>query len=322
MNNHQHENWKRQAPLIEPYKLFSSINNNAIPILFMKWIVRGSMTYLITGDQGSGKTTSFKSFVRFYDPSAALRVNELQPEMNLRYAYPDRNIISFAETTYMSTQDGLNFQKKTSGTYNLIGEIASAEAAAWWVQTTKVASKAGAGTHHGKTVYDTVTALASNLAQVTGSSDIKAMERTVAEALDFDMHMDREEGFRYCERISEVQVIKEEAYPFENLMNIDIDTIDINSLPCIDGKGFLDYAVLINQMEFQKRMTDRRTFTWKNLCSYDKERNMYVLDNMISDNYICAIKKNVGKELFEEFERDMDYIEKINKEAYCSRMRV
>lgn len=307
---------KGNAPLIEPYSLFSTINNNAIPILFQKWIVKGSMSYLITGDQGSGKTTYLKSFIRYYPPSAALRITEIQPELNLRYSYPGRNIISLSETAYMSTQDGLNFQKKTSGTYNIIGEIAAAIVAAWWVQTTKVASKAGAGTHHGKTVEDTITALADNLAEVTGSNDIKAMERKVAEALDFDTHMDRDEGFRFCERISEIQVVKEQEYPYENLDIRNIDQIDLDRIYDMGERSVLDYALKINQQEFYKRVTDRKTFTYKNLCEYDKEKNMYVLKNMFSDNYIYKIKKNVGSKVFEEFERDMDYIEKINRDAF------
>jgi len=298
---------KALIPNIPPECLFGDTNNKEIPIYTMKWVVKGSMSYLITGDQGSGKTTTFKSFIRFYPPSACLRINELQPEMHLRFAYPERNIISFSETPYIPTQEGLNFQKKTSGAYNLIGEIASAEAAAWFIQTCKVASKAGAGTHHGKTVRDTITAIRDNVIQVYHYTDAKAVEEMVADAIDFDMHMDRVAGFRYCERISEIQSVKQQEYPFP-----DLGALKPNQVPDGQGKTGLDMAALLNDQEFKKRITDRKTFTYKNVCEYDKEAKRYYAPAMFSDVYIKQIKKNLTNKEIEEFERDMAIIDAVN----------
>lgn len=300
---------KPTIPLISPEDLFAKSNLNIIPITLMKWTVKGSLCYLITGDQGSGKTTTFKSIIRYYPPWAALRVNELQPEMHLRYAYPQKNIMSFCETAYIKTQDGLNFQKKTSGTYNLIGEIASAEAACWWVQTCKVASKAGAGTHHGKTAYDTVTALAQNLMSIDNISDMQAAERRVADALDIDIHMDRVDKLRYCERITQITPIKTQKYPYPNPEEIFAN----KNLAEGEKKEQFEKARKINQNEFFKRITDRETFVTTNLCEYDKEAGRYVLKNFFSDAYINTILKNLNKEMKEEFLRDMDMLDEIRK---------
>lgn len=292
---------KPPVPLIPPNRLFPASNNNDIPITITKWIVRSYLSYLITGDQGCGKSTFQKSIVRYYDPSAAIRTNEIRPELNLRYAYPERNIVAFYETSRMSMQDGLNFQKKTSGMVNIIGEIASAEAACHWVQTTKVASKAGAGTHHGKTIDDTITALRDNIVQVAHFTDPNAVEVMVAEALDFDIHMCKEGKIRFNERITEVTPVKQRLYPYP----------DYHALT----EGNIPMAQKVNELEYYARMTDRKNYTTKNICEYDREAKRYVFTNMFSEPKIAEIKRNLPKQVYEMFEKDMDRLLSYNRSA-------
>lgn len=292
---------KQTLPLMSPEQfLEKSSNYNDIPIILSKWIVRSYRSYLITGDQGCGKSTYLKSIVRFYEPWIGIRVNEIQPELNLRYAYPNRNIVEFYETPSISTQDGLNFQKKTSGTVNIIGEIASAEAASWWVQTTKVASKAGAGTHHGKTIDDTITAVRDNIMKVDHYSDADAVEIMVADALDYDIHMSRD-GFRFMERITEVLPVKQREYPFPNLKAV--------------SEADMPMALRINQLEYFRRVTDRKNYETKNICEYDKDNRRYVFTKMFSESQIREIKKNLSKPEYELFEKDMDRLMSYNPNA-------
>jgi pilus assembly protein CpaF len=58
----------------------------------------------------------------------------------LRKIYKDRNILSFRETETISGQDGLDIQKKTDGTVNILGEVATDPVAAWMIQMAQVAS--------------------------------------------------------------------------------------------------------------------------------------------------------------------------------------
>ena len=291
---------KQPVPLMAPTEFLAGSNYNDIPITLSKWIVRSYRSYLITGDQGSGKSTYLKSIARFYEPWIGIRVNEMQPELNLRYAYPNRNIVEFYETPSISTQDGLNFQKKTSGTVNIIGEIASAEAASWWVQTTKVASKSGAGTHHGKTIDDTVTAIRDNIMKVDHYSNADSVEIMVADALDYDIHMSRD-GFRFIERITEVLPVKQREYPYPNLKAV--------------SEADMTMALRINQLEYFKRVTDRKNYEEKNICEYDRDEKRYMFTSMFSDSQIKEIKKNLTKPEYELFEKDMDRLMTYNPNA-------
>ncbi|MBP3784468.1 MAG: hypothetical protein J6I68_14580 [Butyrivibrio sp.] len=293
--------YKGPAPLISPEQYYTNSNNNIIPILFSKWTVYGYLSFLVTGDQGSGKTTYMKSIARFYPPSAALRVSELQPELNLRFAYPNRNILAFAETGSVSVQDGLDFQKKTSGTVNIIGEIATAQAASWYVQTCKVASRAGAGTHHAKTVPDLITAFAMNMMSTDGYNNEKSVEVMVADAIDVDIHMTRDRGDRFCERITEISAIKQELYPFP-----DITQAKFEGSPVAPEK-----AALVNEQEYYKRVTDRSTFAYHNLCEFDRKTKTYEFVSMFSDEFIKRILANIPADEEKLFVQDMNAILKV-----------
>ena len=49
-----------------------------------------------------------------------IRVQETAFELHLRKIYPTRNILTFRETDTISGQEGLDVQKKTDGSVNII----------------------------------------------------------------------------------------------------------------------------------------------------------------------------------------------------------
>ena len=284
-----------------------SEHHNEIPIYSIKWIIRAFRSALITGDQGCGKTTFLKSAVQYFEPWVALRVNELQPELNLRYAYPDRNIISFCEQPSVSTESGLDFQKKTTGTVNILGEIATALLATWFIKTCKVASKSGVGTHHANDPDDLITSFAMDISHTLGFNDLTSIMYMVAEAIDFDIHMAKDKDFRFLERITEITAVNGEAYPFNNLDDY------IRAHPNGDyGNGLsLEQMQAANRLEFQKRLTDRKPYKYENICHYDKKKKMYVMDKMFSDDTINNIVRILDSEDEAEFFRDMEFIKKV-----------
>jgi pilus assembly protein CpaF len=173
-------------------------------IELLSFLVRGARVTAITGAQGSGKTTLLMALVAHIDPMYNIRVQEMSFELNLRMIYPNRNILSFRETDDISGQQGLDIQKKTDGTVNIIGEVASDPVAAWMIQAAQVASLFTLFTHHAQTFDDLVFALRNSLLKTGVFADEAVAEQQVTAVLHFNVHMNRtRDGKRYVERVTE-----------------------------------------------------------------------------------------------------------------------
>lgn len=180
--------------------------NKRFPIQLIKWAIKGCQNIGITGEQGSGKTTLLMSMVNFMKPSYNLRVQEIAFELHLRKLYPARNIVSFRETNTITGQEGLDFQKKTDGTVNILGEVASNEVCSWMVQMAQVASNFTVFTHHAKTTKDLLYSFRNALLMKGGFSEERIALEQVVHVIHFDIHMKKaEDGHRYIERITEIR---------------------------------------------------------------------------------------------------------------------
>ena len=94
-------------------------------IELLKYLVKGARIISITGEQGCGKTTMLMGMIENIYETMNIRVQETAFELHLRKIYPTRNILTFRETDTISGQEGLDVQKKTDGSVNIIGEVAT-----------------------------------------------------------------------------------------------------------------------------------------------------------------------------------------------------
>lgn len=179
-------------------------NNADLPITLLQYLMKGSRITAVTGAQGSGKTTLLMAMVKHIYASYTLRVQEMALELQLRRIYSRRNILSFRETEHISGQQGLDLQKKTDGTVNILGEVASDEVAAWMIQMSQVASLFTLFTHHAKTFRDLVFSLRNSLLKTGMFQHEHIAEEQVVSVINFDVHMKKDAGGRrYIERITE-----------------------------------------------------------------------------------------------------------------------
>lgn len=171
----------------------------------LKWLIYGCQVCGITGSQGSGKTTLLMSLIGFIHPSYNLRIQEMSFELNLRQVYPNRNILTFRETEHVSGQEGLDIQKKTDGSVNILGEVASNPVAAWLVQMSQTGSLFTLFTHHAKTTDNLIKYMRNSLLACNIFNNEKIALEQVTEAINFDIHLEKEiNGHRYIERVTEI----------------------------------------------------------------------------------------------------------------------
>lgn len=235
-------------------------DNASLPIGMIKFLVKGCMITSVTGQQGSGKTTLLMAMIRHIYATLTLRIQEMAFELHLRKLYPGRNILSFRETENISGQQGLDIQKKTDGSVNILGEVATDPVAAWMIQMAQVASLFTLFTHHAKTTRDLVYSLRNSLLKCEMFSNERIAEQQVVSVLDFDIHLSRDfSGKRYIERITEiVETPAHEPYPL---------TFREDKPLAEKLEDFLDTTC-----EFYARSTDRLTFETRNILEFRNGR--------------------------------------------------
>ena len=212
----------RKFDTIEHKELTELITDKGLDkvIDVIKWIVKGCQVTAITGAQGSGKTTLLMAIIKYIHPAYTLRIQEQAFELHLRDVYTNRNIVTFQETDFISGQEGLDLQKKTDGTVNILGEVATAPVASWLIQMAMVASLFTMFTHHAKTTDSLIKYLRNCLLTDGNFKNENIAEEQVIDVIRFDIHMEKDIlGHRYIERITEIIPIESERKKYR-LVNI------------------------------------------------------------------------------------------------------
>ena len=261
-------------------------------IALLTYLVKGARIISLTGEQGCGKTTMLMAMIENIYETMNIRVQEVAFELHLRKIYPTRNILSFRETETIAGQEGLDVQKKTDGSVNIIGEVATDEVASWMIQAAQVASKFTLFTHHAKTFPDLITALRNSMLRTGVFNNELVAEKQVVSVLNFDIHLVKDfRGNRYIERVTE-------CIPVEDFNNY---TFDQDKEKTLEGK-FEKFAD--NATRFFTKQTNKEIFTYRNIMEY--QDGGYVLTNRITDSNLRGMVTNMDDKDSEGF-RDFVY---------------
>ena len=255
----------------------------------LKYLVKGARIVSITGEQGCGKTTLLMGLIENIYETMNLRITETAFELHLRKVYPTRNILSMRETDTISGQECLDVQKKTDGSVNIIGEVATDPVASWMIQSAQVASKFTLFTHHAKTFPDLVTALRNSMLRAGVFKNEKTAEEQVVQVLNFDIHLKRDfRGRRYIERVTECIPVKDTSeynYDYRTEKNMDDKWVK-----------FFD-----NATTYFTKVTEQKLYVYQNVLEYvDGE---YQLTNKISDENIKEMRQNMDETDAIEFDK-------------------
>lgn len=229
---------------------------------WLKYLMYGQVTTIVSGRQGSGKTTLMASMIEYIDPRYTIRVIEMTFELFLREMYPERNILTLQETEFIDASKAQDALKKSDGAVSLFGEIATDEIAMRAIQTMQVASIYTLASHHANTSEDLIYSLRNSIANVGAINNIKTAEQQVLDVIHMNVHPDyNADGKRYIAYIDEIVKLDEsKTYPELN-------------------KKDLDYSKATIEREYYTRSTDRKSFAVKRLMHYDVKTDTYIADN-------------------------------------------
>ena len=258
-------------------------------IELLKYLVKGARITSITGEQGCGKTTLLMGLIENIYETMNLRITETAFELHLRKVYPTRNILSMRETDTIAGQECLDVQKKTDGSVNIIGEVATDPVASWMIQSAQVASKFTLFTHHAKTFPDLVTALRNSMLRAGVFKNEKTAEEQVVQVLNFDIHLQKDfRGRRYIERVTECIPIKDST-TYDH---------DYKGSKTMDGKVEKFFQ---NATTYFSKVTEQNLYRYQNVLEYiDGE---YQITNKISDENLRDMRANMDENDVGDFDK-------------------
>lgn len=263
----------------------------------MKWLVKGCRNIAVTGQQGSGKTTCLRALSQWIEDNLPIGVIEKQPELNLQAVFPDKSIVTLLETANISMQEALNLSKKMNRAVTIIGEAAEAIATSFVLQVDAVSSLLVMFTHHAKTVRDLIISFARDAIQIGLYNNKQDAMEAAIKALHFNLHMQNKKGDRHPRDLTEIIPVEQKPYPTQ-----------------IDPEK---YGLKDDILEFFRRMTDRVQYETRVIFEY--KNGEYILRNMISEEKMEEIRAQLSAEEEEEFNADMEMIQKLAEQAEMER---
>lgn len=265
----------------------SKYKNTDLAAGLIKLLMLGEVTTGFTGRQGSGKTTMMVAAISQVDARYNIRVLEMAPEMYLREIYTQRNILSLAETPTVDAAQLQDALKKSDAALSIVGEVATDVIAARMIQMGQVASIFTIFSHHANRTVDLVHALTNSIVAASGGSATPAtVEPQVIDVIHCDAHLDYDvKGNRYIERVTEIIRLDQQPYPDQQ-----------------PGESLEAYRVRLEK-EYYTRVTDRQSFTTKNVLEFRLDTFTYDVARDSHGNPVF-FSPELTKHIFERLPRE------------------
>ncbi len=197
-------------------RMFDSVEKKEIEILYpqkgndklkavLKLLVRGEQTCVISGSQGAGKTTLLVSMVSFIRKVYNIRTIEGMFELVLQKIYADRNIAAMRETATVSSEEAVEFSRRTDADVVIFGEVVKKREAEKLIDLKQSGTRFSLSTHHAVNPDSLIAWFRNAFIQISGFSNETIAEEQVVDAIRFDIHcFKRPFGERYVSRITEI----------------------------------------------------------------------------------------------------------------------
>ncbi len=242
----------------------------------LKWIVKGCLNAVLSGDQNSGKTTCLKAMSEFFDRRNPVRTTEQEFELWLNNAYDSMNCLCLRSTEGISVMDAVNIQKKMDAAIMLLGEVNSFELAAAYLSLCLSGTKSALCTCHCVSTEDLVDYFRNAvIANGIFKTEITAEEQ-IANSVHIDIHWEKSpDGKRYISYINEIIPYPREVPESEQVLPLE------------------------SIADSLKLMSRKRAFYVRPLIILENDR--YVVKNNFSDRSVKRILKNLAAEDIKEF---------------------
>lgn len=261
--------WVRHPAPAEASDIHKLIIHNMceIPIRLIEALVKGQFNILITGNVGGGKTSLLKSLFGFLDPRFEVRTVETDAELIVNDIHPEKNVVALTETETRTIYDLITDTKRLNTDVLVVGEINEPKLAAAYVQSTQTGSNSGMSTAHPNSTEDSASYLQQALIADGIPADVAIKQ--VIRSFNFDIHQVHDaEGNYYVEYINEV-------------------------VPYVYGDYPEDPAAA--QIEYYRRMTDRKEYEVNHIVAFDKTTMTYKVVGNLSQISRDRLTQKVGK---------------------------
>ncbi|TBV85463.1 hypothetical protein [Lysinibacillus sp. OL1] len=168
------------------------------PSTLIEFLMKGWQTTVISGTQGSGKTTLMMNLISEIHPKYSILTNQKKCDF-IRSLYPERNVLPFKKSDSLIS----DFHPRRDVMVSVFDyeDLSSSRE----FLTVHLEGVFSLFTYYGNELTDIIASLSSTLMK-SGICDNKAhAERLAANLIDFNIHIERDQdtGARYIKRITE-----------------------------------------------------------------------------------------------------------------------